>query len=62
MIKRQTIANRRLQHRVVLGAERDHDGRVLRALALVDGRRVGEHQLIEFPVAGRRLEGRITRS
>jgi hypothetical protein len=40
-----------LQHRVVLGAERDHYGWVLRALALVNCRRVGQHQLIEFAKA-----------
>ena len=40
-----------LQHRVVLGAERDHDGGVLRALALVNRRRVGQYQLIEFAKA-----------
>ena len=33
-----------LQHRVVLDAKRDHHGRVFRALALVDGRRIGQHQ------------------
>src|SRR6516164_1980218 len=40
-----------LQHRVVLSAERDHDGRVFRTLALVNRRRVGQHQLIEFAKA-----------
>src|SRR5208282_1812363 len=37
-----------LQHRVMLGAERNHDGWVLRSLALVDRRRVGKNQLVEF--------------
>jgi hypothetical protein len=40
-----------LQHRVVLRHDRDHDGRVLRALALVDGRGVGRHQGIKFAKA-----------
>src|SRR5712692_3442393 len=40
-----------LQHRVVLRRQRNYDGRVFRALALVDGRRVGEHQLVEFAKA-----------
>ena len=40
-----------LQHRIVLDAERDHDGRVFRALALVDGRRIGQFQLIELAEA-----------
>ena len=34
-----------------MGAERDHDGWVLRTLALVYRRRVGQHQLIEFAKA-----------
>ena len=37
-----------MQHRVVLCAERDHNSRILRPLALVDGRRIGEDKLIEF--------------
>lgn len=36
------------QHRVLLGRERNDDGRILRALAFVDGRRVGKHDPIEF--------------
>jgi hypothetical protein len=36
-----------LKHRVMLGDEGDHDGRVLRPLALVDRRLIGQHQLIE---------------
>ena len=34
-------------HGVMLGAERDHNGWVLRALALVNRRRIGQHQLIK---------------
>src|SRR5438105_1201220 len=33
-----------LEHRVVLSAERDHDGWVFRALALVDCGRIGKHR------------------
>src|SRR6516165_2338120 len=40
-----------LQHRVVLGRQRDDHRRVLRALALMDCRRVGEHQLVELAKA-----------
>ena len=36
-----------LQHRVVLSTEGDYDGWIFRALALVNRRRVGEHQLIQ---------------
>ena len=35
----------------MLCCQGDHHGRVFRALALVDRRRVGEHQLIEFAKA-----------
>src|SRR5271156_471179 len=51
----QTLASRYsrvdqvpLQHRVMLHGQRDHDSRVLRTLAFVDRRRVGEHQFVEF--------------
>src|SRR6516225_9126168 len=37
-----------LQHRVMLRPQRDDYRRVFRALALVDCRRVGQHQLIEL--------------
>src|ERR1700720_4396273 len=40
-----------LQHRVVLGQNRDYDGRVFGALALVDRRGVGRPQRIEFAEA-----------
>src|SRR5438309_6292120 len=40
-----------LQPRVVLDHDRDHDGRILRALALVDGRGVGGHQSVELAKA-----------
>jgi len=36
------------QRRVMLGAERDHDGWVFRTLALVDRRCVRKHQFVEF--------------
>src|SRR5262252_7791428 len=36
-----------LQHRVMLSTEGDYDGWIFRALALVNRRRVGEHQLIQ---------------
>ena len=39
------------QHHVVLRHQRDHHGRILRALALVDRRSIGEHQLIELAEA-----------
>ena len=39
------------QHHVVLRHQRNHHGRILRALALVDRRRIGEHQLIELAEA-----------
>jgi hypothetical protein len=42
-----------LQHRIVLSAEGDYDGRVFRALALVDRRCVGKHELVEFAEAVR---------
>src|SRR5260370_4280265 len=35
----------------MLSAERNHDGWIFRALALVDGRRVGQHQLIQLAKA-----------
>src|SRR5260370_16914456 len=35
----------------MLSAERDHDGWVFRALALVDGRRIGQHQLVQLTKA-----------
>jgi hypothetical protein len=38
-----------LQHRIVLRRQRDHHCRVFRALALVDCRRIREHQLIQLP-------------
>src|SRR5262252_8326865 len=37
-----------LQHRVVLSTEGDYDGWIFRALALVNCRCVGEHQLIQL--------------
>jgi hypothetical protein len=40
-----------LQHGVVLGHDRDHDGGVLRALALMDGCCVGRHQGVELAKA-----------
>ena len=40
-----------LQHGVMLRHHRDHHGGVFRALALVDGRRVGRHQCVEFAEA-----------
>src|SRR5438105_8794693 len=40
-----------LQHRVVLGQNRDYDGRVFGALALVDGCGVGRYQRVEFAEA-----------
>jgi hypothetical protein len=40
-----------MQHRVVLDAERDHNGRIFRSLALVDGRRIRRHELIKFAEA-----------
>src|SRR5437868_549376 len=40
-----------LQHRVVLRRQRDDHSRVFRALALVDGRRIGQHQLIQLTKA-----------
>src|SRR6516165_1709663 len=40
-----------LQHRVVLGGQRNDHGRILRALALVDRYRVGKNQLVEFAKA-----------
>ena len=39
------------EHRVVLRGQRDHHGRVLRALRLVNRGRVGEHQLVELAEA-----------
>src|SRR6516165_9446750 len=36
-----------LQHRVVLSTEGDYDGWIFRALALVNRRCIGEHQLIQ---------------
>src|ERR1700730_12470593 len=41
----------RCRDKAVLSAERDHDGRVFRALALVNRRRIGQHQLMEFAKA-----------
>src|SRR5580704_5622295 len=35
----------------MLSAERDHNGWVFRALALMDGRRIGQHQLIQLAKA-----------
>jgi len=35
----------------MLGGQRDHHGRVFRALALVDRRRIGEHKLVELAKA-----------
>src|ERR1700731_4794473 len=35
----------------MLSAERDHDGWVFRALALVDCRRIGEHKFVELAKA-----------
>src|SRR6516225_4959651 len=40
-----------LQHRVVLRRQWDDHGRIFRALALVDCRCVGEHQLIKLTKA-----------
>jgi hypothetical protein len=40
-----------LQHRVVLSAERDYDRWVIRALAFMDSRSLGEHQLIQLAKA-----------
>jgi hypothetical protein len=40
-----------LQHGVVLRHDRHHDGGVFRALALVDGRRIGRHQGVELAKA-----------
>src|ERR1700758_3901145 len=40
-----------LQHRVMLRRQRDDHGGVFRALALMNCRRVGEHQLIELAKA-----------
>src|SRR5207302_1262038 len=40
-----------LQHRIMLSAERDQNGWVFRALALVGGRRIGQHQLIQLAKA-----------
>src|SRR5689334_797294 len=40
-----------LQHGVVLGHDRDHDGRVLRALALMDGHGIGRDQRVELAKA-----------
>src|ERR1700732_494316 len=37
-----------LQHRVMLGRQRDNDGSVFRSLALVDRCRVGQHQLVQL--------------
>ena len=37
-----------LYHRIVLGTERDRDSWVFGTLALVDGGRVGKHQLVEL--------------
>ena len=38
-----------LQHRVVLGHDGNDHGRIFGALRFVNGRRVGQHDLIEFP-------------
>jgi hypothetical protein len=35
----------------MLGHDRDHDGGIFQALALVNGRRVGRHQGVEFAEA-----------
>src|SRR6266496_1051819 len=40
-----------LQHGVVLRHDRDHNGWIFRALALMDGRGVGRHQGVEFAKA-----------
>ena len=40
-----------LQHGVVLGHDRDNHGRVLRALALMDGRGIGRYQRVELAKA-----------
>ena len=37
-----------LQHRVMLGRQRDEHSGVFRTLALVDGRRIGQDQLIQL--------------
>ena len=40
-----------LQHGVMLGEDGDHDCRIFGALTLVNGRRIGRHQGIEFAKA-----------
>ena len=40
-----------LQHGVVLRHDRDNDGRVFRALALMDRRGVSRHQRVQFAKA-----------
>jgi hypothetical protein len=40
-----------LQHRVMLCQDRNHDGGILRPLALVDRRRVCRNEGVEFPEA-----------
>ena len=40
-----------LQHGVVLSEHRDYHGGIFRSLALVNGRRVGRHQHVEFAKA-----------